>query len=118
MRAGWRGASLRLRTLVLALMASGASQSPQPAVAAVTADEQAAWDRARSAGTADAFQRYLEEYPTGQYAEEAFRTIIEQSWSGGLREAPEAGSPRSAGAAASLSEYERAQLLSAARGLY
>lgn len=106
--------------MLLALAASGAAQAPGAAQAAVTAAEQAAWDRARSAGTADAFQRYLEDYPTGQYAEEAFRTIIEQNWSSGLRQAPAALNPAGIDgtAGAELSEYERAQLLAGARGLY
>lgn len=36
-----------------------------------------AWERARQLGTYGACQRYLEEYPTGRFADEAFRCMIE-----------------------------------------
>lgn len=114
MRRGWRLLTLRLRAVMMATAAGGAATHlPVAAHAAVTSAEQQAWERARSAGTAEAFQRYLDAYPTGQFAEEAFRTIIEQAWSSGLRTAPAAG-PGETG----LSDFERAQVLAAARGLY
>ena len=74
MRRGWRRVAERLRTLLLAAAAGGAVQVPYASQAAISPQEQAAWDRARGSGNADAFQRYLELYPTGDYAEEAFRS--------------------------------------------
>jgi hypothetical protein len=63
-----------LRTLVIsALAGSGASQAQQP-----TAPDDAAWDAARRADTIDAFQSYLEQFPTGHHVEDAFRSLIEQ----------------------------------------
>ena len=120
MRRRWRTFNRRLRSILLAAAATGhAAGSPvhaqsTPAVGTVTPGEEAAWDRARSAGSVQAFQRYLEQYPTGRYAEEAFRIIIEQAWSTGSRTSPAAG-PSTEGR---MSEAERAQMLGAARGLY
>jgi hypothetical protein len=48
-----------------------------PASAQTADQEETEWRAALSAGTADAFQRYLERYPTGRYAEEAFGCAIE-----------------------------------------
>lgn len=63
-----------LRTLMIATFASsGVAQAQQPA----DADDRA-WEAAQSAGTTDAFQRYLEQYPIGRHAEDAFRSLIEE----------------------------------------
>jgi hypothetical protein len=77
----WMAALLgTLRALVIAGAASsGAAHAQQPQSA-----DDAAWEAARSAGTPSAYQRYLEEFPAGQHAEEAFRLLIEET-------APEAG---------------------------
>jgi hypothetical protein len=88
MRRGWRRVAERLRTLLLAAAAGGAVQVPHASQAAISPQEQAAWDRARGSGNADAFQRYLELYPTGVYAEQAFRILIEKSWRAPKRKAP------------------------------
>lgn len=77
----WMAAVLgTLRALVIAGTASSSmahAQQPQDA-------DDAAWAAAREAGTATAYQRYLEEFPTGRHAEEAFRLLIEEG-------APETG---------------------------
>ena len=39
--------------------------------------DDAAWAAAAATGTADACQQYLEEFPAGRHAEEAFRCLIE-----------------------------------------
>jgi hypothetical protein len=39
--------------------------------------EEVDWQRALAEGTSAAFQRYLEYYPTGRYASEAFACTIE-----------------------------------------
>jgi hypothetical protein len=49
--------------------------------------DDAAWAAASEAGTAEACQQYLEAFPAGQHAEEAFRCLIE----GSLDTAPAAG---------------------------
>ena len=76
----------RLGTVLLATVAGGAMQPGQPArgaveptQAAATPADQETWAAARRAGTAAAFQRYLELFPTGAYAEDAFRLLVEQS---------------------------------------
>jgi hypothetical protein len=48
--------------------------------------DDAAWAAASDAGTAEACQQYLEAFPAGQHAEEAFRCLIE----GSLEMAPDA----------------------------
>lgn len=64
-----------LRALVIAgLTSSGAVQAQQPADA-----DDAAWNRARSADTTAAYQDYLEQFPAGRHAEEAFRALVESS---------------------------------------
>jgi hypothetical protein len=77
----------RLRTLLMAVAAGGATQIGGPAQAAVSAEqqmisaaEQKTWAEAEKKKTPEAYQRYLELFPTGQHAEEAFRLLIERSF--------------------------------------
>jgi hypothetical protein len=75
-------ALLGLRALAITALAGspvGHAQSP-------SADD-AAWAAASDAGTPEACQEYLQAFPAGQHAEEAFRCLIE----GGLEIAPGAG---------------------------
>ena len=65
--------------LVAALAGAGTAAGGAPQAQAQLDSETAAWEAARATGTADAYQDYLEQYPTGRYAEEAFRLIIEQT---------------------------------------
>lgn len=113
-RRSWRGVSGRFRALLVAAAAGGAATA-QPAVPAhaapVTSQEQAAWDRARGSGSAAAFQRYLELYPTGQYAELAFKILVEKSWRAPTRSAPSSG-------LGEPSDVSPAQALVAAQSLY
>lgn len=81
-----KAALRRLGTVLLASVAGGAMQPGQvahgavePAQEVVTPAEQEIWDAARRAGTLSAYQRYLELFPTGAYAEDAFRLLIERS---------------------------------------
>jgi hypothetical protein len=76
----------RLGTVLLATVAGGAMHSGKPVLGAVDPTQQAAnpaeqetWASAQRAGTASAFQRYLELFPTGAFAEDAFRLLIERS---------------------------------------
>ena len=80
-----KAALTRLGTLLLATVAGS---GVQPAVVRAQADtqqvpagpnDQETWTAARRAGTVAAFQRYLELFPTGAYAEDAFRLLVEQS---------------------------------------
>ena len=41
--------------------------------------DTAAWQRARAIDTYEAYQRYLEEFPIGRYASEAFRSMVEEA---------------------------------------
>ncbi len=111
MRQAWRGLFWRLRTLLMAAAAGSATHAPEIVQAAVSPAEQAAWDRARSSGNAAAFQRYLELFPTGQYAEEAFRILVEKSW-----RAPNRTNP--VGSVPDPLELNAAQVIVAAQSMY
>lgn len=66
-------ASLRA-ALMATFASSGAVHAQQPADA-----DDAAWAAARSADSAEAYQRYLDQFPVGRHADEAFRSLIEES---------------------------------------
>lgn len=73
----------RIRALLFAAVAGGgAAQMPSNADAAISAAEQQTWAQAQENGTAAGYQRYLELFPTGQFAEEAFRSLVQQSLTG------------------------------------
>jgi hypothetical protein len=72
-----------IRALVLATLAGAPTAHGQE----LPNPDDAAWAAAVQAGTVDACQRYLEEFPAGRHAEEAFRCLIE----GQLDIAPGAG---------------------------
>jgi hypothetical protein len=59
-------------TLVVASLAGTAASAQQ-----VTDPDTAAWEAAQSAGTYDAYHRYLQQFPVGRYAGEAFRLMVE-----------------------------------------
>lgn len=90
MRPAFKGALDRVRALLLAAAAGGAAQIAGSAQAAVnpaeaqviSAAEQKTWAQAQARKTVEAYQRYLELFPTGQFAEEAFRSLIERSYKG------------------------------------
>lgn len=90
MRPALKAALDRVRALLLAAVAGSSSQLAGYAQAAVnpadqqvvSAEEQKAWAQAQAKRTAEAYQRYLELFPTGQYAEQAFRLLIERSLKG------------------------------------
>jgi hypothetical protein len=66
-----------LRALMIAALAGGSVGGSSQAHAQGGDREAAEWNAARGIGTAAAFQQYLEQYPVGRYAGEAFRYIIE-----------------------------------------
>jgi hypothetical protein len=66
-------ASLRA-ALMATFASSGAVHAQQPGDA-----DDAAWGAAQSAGTAEACQRYLDQFPVGRHANEAFRCLVEES---------------------------------------
>lgn len=71
-----------------ALLALGVAHGLAPEARAQAPDpEDLAWERALEQGTAEAFQSYLEAYPLGRYATEAFREAIARSL--GSRTLPE-----------------------------
>jgi hypothetical protein len=87
MSPAFRAARQRFRSLILAVLASGAAGMVGDAPAAIdpqaqdpSAVEMAVWNEAQRAGTPESYQRYLELFPIGQYAEEAFRRLIERSF--------------------------------------
>ena len=63
-----------LRALLIASIAGSPALSQQSGFAD---QEEADWTQARREGTADAFQRYLERYPVGRHAAEAFGCSID-----------------------------------------
>jgi hypothetical protein len=74
---------LSLRALVVATLAGAPIAHGQESPSA----DDAAWAATIEAGTAAACQQYLEQFPAGRHAEEAFRCLIE----GQLDVAPGAG---------------------------
>ncbi len=80
-----------LRALLTLTLVQGASpyaraQAPDP--------EQESWDRAVREGTPEAFQRYLDDYPLGRHASEAFRELISRSLGVEPAAGPRAGANR------------------------
>ena len=72
-----RALIVSLRAFLIAAIAGGGGGAQ--AQRAVDPSEEATWSAARGAGTSAAFERYLDLYPVGRYAEEAFRCIVELS---------------------------------------
>ncbi|MGH6898076.1 MAG: hypothetical protein ACREJ5_16265 [Geminicoccaceae bacterium] len=72
-----------LRALALAALAGSSSGHAQQA----PSGDDAAWAAASELGTGEACQQYLEAFPAGRHAEEAFRCLIE----GSLEAMPDAG---------------------------
>lgn len=73
------------RGLLLAVLAGGVAGLGGAAPAAVDPEapataETAAWSEAQRARSPEAYQRYLELFPIGPHAEEAFRLLIERSF--------------------------------------
>ena len=64
---------ISLRALVIAAVAGVPAAHAQQ----VPGSDEAAWAAAAEADTPEAYQRYLEDFPAGRYAEEAFRLLIE-----------------------------------------
>jgi hypothetical protein len=64
---------LSLRALVMASLAGAPIAQGQE----LPSGDDAAWAAAVEAGTAAACQQYLEDFPAGRHAEEAFRCLIE-----------------------------------------
>jgi hypothetical protein len=62
-----------LRALLLTTLTGASAVHAQELPSA----DDAAWAGAVEAGTAEACQQYLEEFPAGRHAEEAFRCLIE-----------------------------------------
>ena len=73
---------LGLRALVIAALASAPIGHAQE----LPGGDDAAWAAASEAGTAEAYQDYLQAFPAGRHAEEAFRRLIE----GNLEAVPDA----------------------------
>ena len=63
-----------VRALLVAYVA-GSSISAQ----AQSDSESQVWQRAQELGTIEANQDYLNQYPTGRFASDAFRNIVERS---------------------------------------
>jgi len=64
---------MSIKALMVAIIAG---QSNSALAQSISPDDRA-WDAAVSAGTAEACQQYLSDYPTGTHAEEAFRCLVE-----------------------------------------
>ena len=62
-----------LRVFALAAFAGSFAQAQQSAD-----PDDRAWESTQQLGTAEAFQRYLEQFPVGRHVEEAFRGLVEQ----------------------------------------
>ena len=75
-----------LRTLLLASLAIG-THVPGPGLAQEDRDESD-WVAARADGSRRAFERYLQRYPLGRHASEAFIAIARMSVEPGWTPAP------------------------------
>lgn len=58
------------------MIAALASQSGSAEAQEASPDDRA-WESVKASGSAEACQRYLNDYPTGAHAEEAFRCLVE-----------------------------------------
>lgn len=79
----------RLATLLLslrALLIATVAGAPLAHAQELPGSDEAAWTAALEADTPEAYQEYLEDFPAGRYAEEAFRLLIESQ----LEVAPDA----------------------------
>ena len=79
----------RLGTLLVslrALLIAAVAGAPAAYGQQLPGSDEAAWAAAVEADTPEAYQRYLEDFPAGRYAEEAFRLLIESQ----LEVAPDA----------------------------
>lgn len=87
----------RLKTLyasLRALLALGVAHGAALPVRAQAPDpEQRAWEQALAEGTPEAFQDYLDRFPLGRYATEAFRQLVARSLGSEIE--PSAGPPES-----------------------
>jgi hypothetical protein len=71
---GWIAAVYAsLRALALAALTGSVAQAQTPA----DADDRA-WTEAQELDTAEAYQRYLEQFPVGRHVEGAFRNLVEE----------------------------------------
>jgi hypothetical protein len=89
MSPAFKAALHRFRTMLLAVAAGGAlpiggsgHAAIEPGQQEASPADQEAWAVAQQARTVAAYQRYLELFPVGVHAEDAFRELIEQSFSG------------------------------------
>ncbi len=81
-----------LRALMIAALAGGPAGTATTAYAQSSAEREAAqWNSAQGIGTVTAYQRYLEQYPLGRHAGEAFRHIVELTIDPDAAIAPGAG---------------------------
>jgi len=69
---------LSLRALVIAAVAGAPAVYGQQ----LPGTDDAAWATAREADTPEAYQQYLEDFPAGRHAEDAFRLLIESQLEG------------------------------------
>jgi hypothetical protein len=88
MTSALKAALERCRALLLAVAAGGAAQlaaghadaAIDPELRQARAADERSWVAAERSRTPEAYQRYLELFPTGAHAEEAFRLLIELSF--------------------------------------
>lgn len=58
------------------LLSGGLALGPAGRSATAQDPEEQAWQAARARGTSDAFQAYLDSFPTGRHASEAFAAVV------------------------------------------
>ena len=75
-----------VRALVAGMIATAGVSHAQDSSIELSLEDRL-WMEARAQDTPDAYQRYLEAFPAGRFASEAFRRIIEE----GDEAAPEPG---------------------------
>ncbi len=81
-----------LRALTIAALAGSPIGAAPQAQAQTSADREAAeWNATQGIGTAAAYQHYLEQFPLGPHAGDAFRRMIELTIDPGLIGGPGEG---------------------------
>jgi hypothetical protein len=67
-----------MRALLIGMVATGSVAHAQEASIELSA-EDSLWLEAKSSDSTQAYQSYLEAYPVGRFASEAFRRLVERS---------------------------------------
>ena len=84
-----------LKALMIAVLAGSASADARE----LTDDDDASWGLAKESGTAEAYQQYLRDFPSGRHIDDAVRGIVEgETLAARFKDKGEKGRPEAFGA--------------------